>query len=197
VIGILGGVFDPPHNGHVELARAAKERFDLDRLIVLVAVDPGHKLVKTPAELRFALAKAAFPDDEVVLDENAFTVDAVAGGRFEDGIFLVGADEFADFPSWKNPEGVLREVRLGVATRPGYQREHLQPVLERLARPERVSFFEIPPHPIASRDVRRRVAEGQPVAGLVPPHVRRLIEELGLYQADGTAGYTEGAAKRI
>jgi nicotinate-nucleotide adenylyltransferase len=188
VIGILGGVFDPPQNAHVALARAAKDRFALERLVVLVAVAPGHKQVKTPPELRFALARAAFPDDDVVLDEHAFTVDAVADGRFDDGIFLVGADEFADFETWKDPEGVLEQVRLGVATRPGYSRERLESVLAGLARPERVQFFEMPPLDVASREVRRRVAAGESIEGLVPPEVARLIDELGLYQADRSAG---------
>jgi nicotinate-nucleotide adenylyltransferase len=188
VTGILGGIFDPPQNAHVELARAAKGRFGLERLVVLVAVAPGHKHVATPAELRFALARAAFPDDDVVLDEHAFTVDAVADGRFGDAIFLVGADEFADFPSWKDPEGVLEQIRLGVATRPGYSREQLDPVLKRLSKPERVEFFEIPPLDISSREIRRRVATGEPIVDLVPPDVARLIDELGLYRADRSGG---------
>jgi nicotinate-nucleotide adenylyltransferase len=188
VIGILGGVFDPPHNGHVEVARAAKDQFQLERLLVLVVVAPGHKQVATPPELRFALAKAAFPDDEVVLDDNAYTVDAVADARFGDALFLVGADEFSDLLSWKDPESVLREVRLGVATRPGYPRERLESVLQALPQPERVEFFEIPPLEISSRDIRRRVAAGEPIEDLVPPQVAQLIEELGLYQGDGAAG---------
>jgi nicotinate-nucleotide adenylyltransferase len=189
MIGILGGVFDPPHNGHVALAQAAKERFGLDRLLVPVVVAPGHKRVETPAELRFALARAAFPDDEVVLDENPYTVDAVAGSRFgDDAIFVVGADEFSDFLTWKDPEGVLGEVRLAVATRPGYPRERLEPVLERVSRPERVEFFEIPPLEIAAREIRRRVAAGESIAELVPPEVARLIEEFGLYGARSEGG---------
>ena len=188
MIGILGGVFDPPHNAHVEVAEAAKERFGLERLVVLVAAGPGHKQVETPAELRFALANAAFPDDEVALDQNAFTVDAVADGRFGDAIFLVGADEFCDLLGWKDPDGVLREVRLGVATRPGYPRERLDAVLTRLSQPERVEFFEIPPLEIASRDIRRRVASGAAIDELVPADVARLIGELGLYRNAGDAG---------
>jgi nicotinate-nucleotide adenylyltransferase len=188
VIGILGGVFDPPHNGHVAIARAAKERFGLERLVVLVSVRPGHKEVETPAELRFALTNAAFADDDVLLDENPFTADAVVDGRFGDAIFIVGADEFHDFLSWKDPEAVLREVRLAVATRPGYPRERLEPVLERLSDPGRVQFFEIPPLAIASREIRRRVAAGEPIDELVPPVVARLIDELRLYRAAGDPG---------
>ena len=76
-------------------------------------------------------------------EEHLYTVDAVRGGRFGDAIFLVGADEFAGFLSWRDPNRVLDEVRLGVATRPGFPREALEPVLERLERPGRVLFFDI------------------------------------------------------
>ena len=188
MIGILGGTFDPPHDGHVAVARAALEQFDLDRLIVLVAANPGHKEVPTDATSRLRLAQAAFPDLDVRLDEHARTVDAVAGGRYGDAIFLIGADEFCDFLSWKDPEGVLREVKLGVATRPGYPRDRLQTVLDRLSQPERVEFFEITPLDIASRDVRERVARREPIDHLVPPAVARLVEELGLYRTPATAG---------
>ena len=54
-VGILGGVFDPPHVGHVALARAAVSAFALDELLVLVVADPGHKTTTSPAETRLEL----------------------------------------------------------------------------------------------------------------------------------------------
>ena len=63
--GLYGGAFDPPHAGHVEVARAAKERFGLPRLVVLVSERPGHKGVHLPAGVRLDLAGVAFPDDDV------------------------------------------------------------------------------------------------------------------------------------
>ena len=103
---------------------------------------------------RFGLAELAFaglPRTEVVSEEHRYTVDAVRGGRFGDAIFLVGADEFASFLSWKDPNGVLEEVRLGVATRPGFPAEALELVLQGLERPDRVEFFDIPELPISGR----------------------------------------------
>ena len=182
MIGLFGGSFDPPHRGHVELARRAKEELGLDRLLVLVASGPGHKHVETPADVRLRLARAAFPDDDVLLDEHARTIDTLrAHPDWSDPIFLIGADEFADFLSWKEPEEVLRRARLAVATRPGFPRETLQAVLERLERPERVLFFEIEPTPVASRELRARLALGEDVGDEVPSAVGETIRSGGFY----------------
>jgi nicotinate-nucleotide adenylyltransferase len=181
-LGLYGGSFDPPHRGHVELARRAREELGLDRLVVLVSADPAHKQVETPASARLALARAAFPADEAILDEHGRTVDTLrAHPEWEGAVFLIGADEFCDFLSWKEPEEVLRLVRLAVATRPGFPRERLDAVLARLSHPERVSFFEIHPLPMASRELRARLASGEDVTAEVPPAVTELIERDGLY----------------
>src|SRR5262249_59661049 len=105
--------------GDVALVRAAKSALDLDRVLVLVAADPGHKRIETPAEIRFELARAAFPDDEVVLDAHARTVDLLRDHPdWDDPIFLVGADQFLDLPTWKEPHEVLRLAPLGVSPTP-------------------------------------------------------------------------------
>jgi nicotinate-nucleotide adenylyltransferase len=183
--GLFGGAFDPPHKGHVALARAALAHFDLERMLALVVVDPGHREVVLDFPTRFRLAKLAFgdlPHTEVVPEEHRFTVEAVAGGRFGDAIFLVGADEFASFPSWKDPNGVLEAVRLGVATRPGFPREALEPVLESLERPDRVAFFDMPVMPISGTEIRARAASGESLDSLVPAAVAAEIDRLGLYR---------------
>ena len=180
--GLLGGTFNPPHNGHLVLARAAQEQFDLDDLAVLVAERPGHKEVQLDAETRLKLAQAAFPDFEVEPDPHERTVDMLRAGRWREPLFLIGADQFADFLTWKDPEGVLALSRIAVATRPGYPRERLDAVLRQLSRPDRVELFEIEPVPISSREIRDRVSRGESIAALVPPAVAELIESLGLYQ---------------
>ncbi len=183
--GILGGTFDPPHNGHLALARAALEHFGLERLLVWVAIRPGHKVVELDGEIRLRLAQAAFagvPRTEVVRDEHPFTIDTLRDGRWDDALLLIGADEFASFLDWKSPQAVLDHVRLAVATRPGFAREQVDAVLARLRAPERVELFEIEPVPVSSHELRARVARGEPIDELVPPAVARLVEELGLYR---------------
>ena len=190
--GLLGGTFNPPHNGHIALAAAARRHFDLDDLAILVAVRPAHKEVQLGAESRVKLAQAAFPDCEVELDPHERTVDLLKEGRWKDPLFLIGADQFADFLTWKDPEGVIERARIGVATRPGYPRERLDEVLARLSRPERVELFDIEPVRVSSREIRDRVARGEPIDGLVPPDVAALIRSLGLYRRDGYTSTVNG-----
>jgi nicotinate-nucleotide adenylyltransferase len=180
--GIFGGVFDPPHNGHVALAEAAWERFDLDQMVILVVATPGHKEWHAAGAVRMRLAEAAFPDSRVQLDLHSWTVDMLRDRAFEDPIFLMGADEFAAFPGWKDPDRVLELTRLGVATRPGYPREQLDAVLAELGHPERVEFFEIEPIDVSSTEIRAMAARGESIDHLVPEAVAEEIEQLSVYR---------------
>jgi nicotinate-nucleotide adenylyltransferase len=183
MVGLFGATFDPPHNGHVALVEAAREQLGLERLVVLVAINPAHKDVETDAETRLELARAAFPGCTIEREESTTDVTVrEAERRFGDVVFLIGADQFLDFPTWHDPRAVLEHARLGVATRPGYPRARLERTLARLDRPERVLFFDIPAWPVASRELRERVARGEPLDGLVPPTVAGLIEARGLYR---------------
>jgi nicotinate-nucleotide adenylyltransferase len=192
-VGLLGGTFDPPHVGHVALARRALAALSLERIVVVVVGTAPHKAVETDAETRLLLAEAAFAGiprvelsrHELDREGPSYTVETArwARGRYGEGcVFLVGADEFADFLSWRDPNGILEHVSLAVATRPGYEHARLDGVRARLDRPERVVFFDLEPIPVASREIRARAARGKPIAGLVPEGVARLVEELGLYR---------------
>ena len=183
--GLFGSVFDPPHDGHVALLHDARAHFGFDRVVVLVVADPGHKRVPTDAAVRLELARLAFPGDDVRLDPHPRTVDTLRDGHFDDPVFLVGADQFADFLTWKEPDEVLEVARLGVATRPGYPLEALDGVLAALRRADRVSFFEIERIELSSSEVRARIERGEPIDGLVPPAVAAEIARLGLYRHGG------------
>jgi nicotinate-nucleotide adenylyltransferase len=103
-------------------------------------------------------------------------------GSWHDPVFLIGADEFAALPTWKEPDAVLELARLGVASRAGYPRERLQEVLAGLSRPDRVLFFEIEPVRVSSSEIRQKVARGEAIDGLVPPAVAAEIAGRGLYR---------------
>lgn len=183
-VGILGGAFDPPHNGHLALARAAIDELGLRRLLVLVIEDPGHKIVAAPAEARLELARLAFagiPEAEVDLDRHARTVDSLEARRPANASFIVGADELTDFWQWKRPERVLDLVRLAVARRPGVSDLELEKALRRFPVSAAVQFFDMPETPISSTEIRARVARGESIEGLVPGEVAAAIARLGLY----------------
>ena len=197
MIGLLGGTFDPPHVGHVELARAGIDHFDLERLLVApTGRTPGKRVASDP-ETRIRLAQAAFADIagaevsriDVDRPQPAYSFETVrwVHDRHGEPLFLLGADRFADFLTWERPNEVLRFAKLGVATRPGFDLARLAPVLDAVEEPERVEFFEIPPLAVSSTDIRRRVAAGEPIDGLVPQAVEHLIHELGLYRDQAPA----------
>ena len=170
---ILGGTFDPPHLGHVALAEGALRGLGAGRLFVLVVESPGHRKTVLDAPTRFELARLAFgnlPATEVRLDDHAFTVDFLRDERPKNAVFVIGADEWAAFDTWKEPEEIRRLIPLAVAARPG----------ERVPKGD-VEVFQIDERLISSSDVRARIARGEPVDGLVPPAVAREIERRGLY----------------
>ena len=179
VVGILGGRFDPPHLGHLALARTAAERFGLDELHVTVVADAAHKQSEAAAEDRLEMARLTFAALEatVELEQHRYTVDALEAAGYDDPIFLIGADELAAFATWKEPERVLELARLGVATRPGWQPD--QP-------PDwgsdRIEVFELEPHPLSSTEIRARIRRGEPIDGLVVPAVAQYIAQHDLYR---------------
>ena len=173
---LYGGAFDPPHVGHVAVADAARRRFGAEKIVILVSAQPAHREIQTSADDRLALARAAFPRDDVRLDPYPRTVELLRAERFDDPVFVVGADQFAAFLGWAEPEEVLERATLAVATRRGFPREELDAVLAQLSRPDRVVFLDIEPNPAASTNVRAGSTPDD-----VPPAVAKLIEERGLY----------------
>lgn len=172
---ILGGVFDPPHLGHRALAEGALEQLRPTQLLVLVNDAPGHKEAVLDGRTRLELAKIAFrglPRTRVELDETyPFTVDLLRDEDFvPSDILVLGADEWAAFDSWKEPDEIRRSIRIAVAARPG------APLPE-----GDVDVFEIAAVPVSSREIRARIAAGQPIDGLVHPVVAREIQRRGLY----------------
>jgi len=174
VTGVFGGRFDPPHVGHLALARTAVERFGIERLHVSVVADAAHKSSEASAEQRLAMTRLTFAglDAAIELETHRHTVDALEALGYEDPVFLIGADQLAAFRTWKEPERVLELARLGVATRPGYR-----PELDS----DRIELFELEPHEVSSTELRARVRRGEPLDALVVPAVAAYIAEHDLY----------------
>ena len=169
---ILGGVFDPPHLGHVALAEGACDQLGADRLLVLVAERPGHKGVVSDAETRRRLAELALGRfGDVRLDDHPYTVDFLRAAGLGRPYFVLGGDEWESFATWKEPEEVRRLARIAVGARPGFDPPEGD-----------VEVLRIDQRPISSNEVRARVAAGEPIDDLVPPEVASEIEHLGLYR---------------
>jgi nicotinate-nucleotide adenylyltransferase len=199
-IGVLGGTFDPVHLGHLVIACEMQFELDLDLVLWVPAGDPPHKpdQVITPASHRVRMLELALADREgFVIDRTdleragpSYTADTVAriqANHPEDRMFfLMGADSLRDLHTWREPERILAVAELGVARRPDVEID-LEDAIERLpAILDRVTIVNVPLIGISSRDLRRRVAHGEPIAYQVPPDVERYIREHHLYARESS-----------
>jgi nicotinate-nucleotide adenylyltransferase len=163
--------------------------------LVPVAVPPHKEALGDPgAEVRLELCERAVAGDpgldvsRVELDRGgpSFTVDTLAAlhedAPEDDLIFIAGGDMARSFPSWRDPQRILRLAILAVAERAGAGRGDIREQLAGLGAADRVAFFEMPRLDIASSDLRRRVADGRPIRHLVPEPVAEAIAEGGLYR---------------
>ena len=182
---MLGGTFDPVHNAHLAMARAALEQLALDRVLWIPTGAPGYR--KPPvasaadrlAMLRLALRdESRFSIDERELSPQAsgYTVDTLRALRGELGetaelYLLLGGDQHAAFGTWRDPQEVARLATLAVFPRPGFSPD------ERGAR-----TLSLPPMQVSGSDIRRRAARGERLDALVPPAVANYIRSHGLYR---------------
>jgi nicotinate-nucleotide adenylyltransferase len=200
-IGILGGTFDPFHDGHLALARAAREQLGLERILVIPAAIPPHKRQRpiSSGDARLALVDAGIAGEprlessriELDRDGPSWTVDTVAAlaaaeraaGREPDLTVILSAESFAGLASWHEPERLLDLARVAVAPRAG----HGQPDPASIAadfpgRAGRIVLIDGPRVDVSASEVRRRVAAGESLTGLVPPGVAEVIAAHRLYR---------------
>lgn len=177
--GILGGTFDPVHNAHLAMARAALEQLGLETILWIPTGTPRYREpAKTPAHHRVAMLKLAlageprFAIDERELDpgHSGYTVDTLnsLGGR---PVLLLGADQYAKLETWHRWREVLELASLAVFARPGW------------SAPEgRARHVPFAPMDISASDLRARLARGEEVSARVPAKVLEYIRRHGLYR---------------
>ena len=194
-IGVMGGSFDPIHNGHLVAASEVAHRFKLNRVIFSPTGEAWHKSAPNgaKAELRYLMTVVATAADprftvtRVDIDRAGptYTVDTLRDlqaelsgalpGDTADWFFITGADALADIVGWKDPDGILGQAHLVGVTRPGH-------VLKDPGLPKgKVTLIEVPALAISSTDVRARVARAEPIRYLVPDGVWHLIAKHELY----------------
>ena len=184
-LGLYGGTFDPIHNGHLILARDARELFQLDYVVFILAKISPHKLGRPPAtaEHRRQLVHSAlegeegfqFDDSELHRAGPSFTIDTVRAyrERFPDTqlYYFIGDDNVDELDTWKEIEELKQLVQFVILSRAGTPFFLSYPMVTR-----RVE--------ISSTEIRNRIARGQSVRYMVPHSTCTLIEQLGIYRND-------------
>jgi nicotinate-nucleotide adenylyltransferase len=211
-LGLLGGSFDPIHDGHLVMGEEARVQLGLDRVVFIPAAMPPHKLGRTDlssARHRLRMTELAvagnegFAVDELELRRTggpSFTIDTLRHFHAQQQgsgelYFIMGLDSFLEIQTWKEHERFLELGHLIVATRAGYDASRMDhdvpgPILERLvqgagpssAGGHRVWFIEIPPVATSSTQIRSRHREGRSIRYLVPESVWHYIQEHRLYR---------------
>jgi nicotinate-nucleotide adenylyltransferase len=185
-IGILGGSFDPVHNGHLLLAENAAKQLKLDIVYFVPAFIPPHKDRKlVPAFHRRRMLEIAIwrrkgfliSETELFSRQKRYTYQTIEyfSKEFSDAslFFLMGSDSAAGFKSWRNPELITRLCRIVVAQREG------TPAVPG-------AFLQLTGaiRDVSSTEIRRRIETGLPIKNLVPVGVEEYIKKNGLYKRD-------------
>lgn len=197
-VGIMGGTFDPVHNGHLIAARLVAQARELEMVLLSPVARPWHKSADQLASAvdRIAMLELAVQDDPILrvttvdIDRggDTYTIDTLAdlaagclhefpGHEFE-WFFIAGADAVAGLASWKSPEEILRRARIIAITRPGFEF-----VLPDVSGAEGIEILPIEAVDISSTLIREITARGESLEGLVPELVEEYIYERGLYSS--------------
>ena len=195
-LGIMGGTFDPIHNGHLVAAEQAFDDLDLDLVVFMPAGRPAFKQDKqvSSGEDRYAMTLLATSDNPHFLASRfeidrggiTYTADTLQLLRklYPDNVkfyFITGADAVAEIMAWKNAEKVASLATLVAATRPGYDLEHARKTLKKSSVSFDVRYLTVPALAISSSYLRDRVSVGQSLRYLTPDTVTGYIHKHKLY----------------
>jgi len=196
-IGVLGGTFDPIHNGHIMVAEEARARLSLAEILFVPVGRPWLK-VDSPISLaqhRVEMVRLAIADKpyfklttmEIDRAGPSYTVDTIAElqaqlGAEDKPFFILGWDNLAELPQWKEPSQLIKMCRLVAVPRPGSPRPDLKALEASIpGLSQRVILMEKPEVDISASEIRSRVAQGLSIRHLVPEPVERYIKQNGLY----------------
>ena len=196
-IGIYGGTFSPPHNGHLQAARAFMEQMWLDILYVIPTAIPPHKEmdVAVSATDRLAMCRAAFAgiegvyvsDTEIRRGGRSYTVDTLRELSGDDRrlFLLCGTDMVLTLDEWRSPEEIFR-LSYPVYIRRDDDRALDERIVQKIAEYNQkygkvVRRIVTEPIVLSSSDVRSALTRGEPISHMVPPAVEKYIRDNHLY----------------
>jgi nicotinate-nucleotide adenylyltransferase len=184
-LALFGGAFDPIHNAHLEIAREAARRFELDPVLFVPAARPPHKQLHAGYEDRFRMVELALENQPGLAPSRleagtaqSFSIDTIEKLQpelaAEDRLFfIIGADAFAEIRTWKRWRDVARAVEFIVVSRPGHSYE-----IPEEARVHSLNTLRLP---VSSSEIRARMASGDDSVD-APAAVLQYIREHKLYQ---------------
>ena len=196
-IGVLGGTFDPVHNGHLIAAEEARTRLTLAEIIFVPAGQPWLKAGRpiSSAEHRLQMLRLALADKpyfklatlEIERAGPSYTIDTIVELRGQLGsgdelFFILGWGSLAELPQWRDASRLIKLSYLVAVPRPGSLRPDLKALEASIPGIlPRVMLLEKPEIDISASAIRDRVAQGLSIRHLVPELVNRYIKENGLY----------------
>ena len=197
-VGILGGTFDPIHNGHLMMAEAVRDESEMEKVLFIPAAQPphkrGHKI--SPAEDRYMMTVLAtcmnpafeVSDIEMRREGPSYSIDTVrallrATGGDSEFFFIAGTDVIREIHTWERIEELLDICPFIAASRPGCRPdvERTRNLLGDLG-VRQIHLLNTPELEISSTDIRERVAAGRSIKYIVPSEVEHYIYKKGLYR---------------
>ena len=209
LIGILGGAFDPIHNGHIRLALEAKEQLSFDHVRLIPVNFPPHRSTPVASAVhRRTMIELAITDEEGLCidlreldsDETSYSINTLKSLRQEftdDALCLIlGRDAFNKIDSWKDWEELLDYAHIIVANRPGESDKAESQDLEQWIKQHQSSqlaslkenpsgtiyFIDIPMLDISSSMIRQKYVEHETIDQLLPASTLTYIKDNHLYQ---------------
>jgi len=197
-IGILGGTFNPAHNGHLHVARQALKKLRLSKVIFIPTYISPHKKISGGAtvEDRLRMLHLATGENsrfsvslyEIKAKGKSYSVKTARFlrkryGKRAELFFLIGADSLAGLTRWKEPSRLFKLLRFAVFARPGFKLNAGPPAPRlRRASPSNILKVQVPGKKVSSTAIRRLARSGKSVRGLLPHKVFRYIEKRKLYR---------------
>jgi nicotinate-nucleotide adenylyltransferase len=222
-IGVLGGTFDPIHQGHLDLGTAAHDVLDLDEVLVVPSNVPPHRpQPAASSHHRFAMAALAATGlpgwrlSDIELEDAGRSYTSLTLRRLhEQGVpaanlvFIIGADAFSEIEAWHDYPAIFDLAHFAVVSRPGHPVDRLPALVPSLAsrmvvagkgateaRPV-IFLIDRTTADVSSTAIRERLARGESIAGLVPERVRQYVEQQHLYTNSLRRGERSGSGHDV